>query len=118
MKRKVYVVFYDVQSRYTNKYENFDYYREFVNVVGTEEQARGVIEQCILEHYYDAIMEQETADKHDLALGYSEPTTKLNYELIDEDNKMMISYNDDAYIYYYEEFEIEYKTGIINLDEA
>ena len=111
MTRTVYVIFQDHYSGWTDKWENFDSVMSFINVAGTKEAARDIIEDLVLAAYYDrctgADNELMMADSYD---WYKLQDDILRFDVVkDEYDKMEVKDDRDTDIYYFGEFEVAFE---------
>lgn len=111
MTRNVYVIFQDHHSMWTDKWDNFDDVGRFINVAGTKESARAIIEDLVLGAYYDRC----TGADGDLMMAdfydwYEIPYDILRFDVVkDEYDKMEVKDDGDVDIYYFEEFDITFE---------
>ena len=111
MTRNVYVIFQDHYSGWTDKWENFDDVGRFINVAGTKESARAIIEDLVLGAYYDrctgADGELWEADHYD---WYELKDDILRFDVVKDEYDMIEVKDDrDTNIYYFEEFDITFE---------
>lgn len=107
MKRFVYVIFKDHRDWTRPTCEcDMDYYHDFQAVVGTKNEARGLIQDLLLAEYYHYLDES----------GEIVPDPYGGYDYLDftllEDcfDKIMVDIEGDVDAWYFEEFEINIGT--------
>lgn len=110
MNQKVYVIFGNHEDEFRPDCEwNGDWFHEYVTVVGTEDEARSVIQHLVLRDYYDAVTnadyEIEQMDKY--PDYYEEDYDFLKFDIReDKGNSIEYDYHGDINTWYYEEVEI------------
>lgn len=109
MTKKVYVVFMNHEDKYSNQYESsYDYWHEFRSVVGTEKNARGIMEELALLDYYERYDDAES-EMEELWSWDDEKHDVLRFDILEDNyNKMVINSDGSINTYYYEEFEVTF----------
>ena len=109
MKQTVYVIFQDHEDKFRPDLEwDADYYHEYVNVFGTANEARGVIQDTVLAAYYEEVAR---ADAEAMIAEYVWDDYSMfedvNFEVIeDSDQKIVFDSRGNINTLYFEEIEI------------